>query len=126
MSYVIPLKMDNESRERFNENVEYVATKIIIGAGFVPVIFLLGTIFQVVVQHRNLGVCVCRLFAYFSVIGFSIMVADTIDNWLSLKWDDIEGFDKKAELRRIMYKDILKILMMVYNFIIFGVVLINV
>ena len=62
-TYVIQLKMDDTEREQFNESVEEVATKIIIGGGFVPIIFLLGTIYQVVVQHRDLGVCVCRLLA---------------------------------------------------------------
>ena len=82
MSYVIPLKMDNESRERFNENFEYVATKIIIGAGYVPVIFLIGTVFQVAIQHRNLGVSVCRLIAYSSVIGFIIMIGKLVMKYL--------------------------------------------
>ena len=126
MSYVIPLKMNDKERERFNENVEYTATKIIIGAGYVPVIFLLGAIFQVVVQKQSVGVCVCRLFAYFSIIGFIIMVADTIDKWLSLKWNDIEGVNKSVKLRRMLRKDILRMAMMVFNFIVFGVVLINV
>lgn len=126
MSYVIPLKMDNESRERFNENFEYVATKIIIGAGYVPVIFLIGTVFQVAIQHRNLGVSVCRLIAYSSVIGFIIMIADAIDNWLSLRWDDIEGVNKLAEIKRIIRSDILRIGVWIFNFIIFGFVLIKV
>ena len=126
MSYVIPLKMDNESRERFNENFEYVATKIIIGAGYVPVIFLIGTVFQVAIQHRNLGVSVCRLIAYSSVIGFIILIADAIDNWLSLRWDDIEGVNKLAEIKRIIRSDILRIGVWIFNFIIFGFVLIKV
>ena len=126
MSYVIPLEMDNESRERFNENFEYVATKIIIGAGYVPVIFLIGTVFQVAIQHRNLGVSVCRLIAYSSVIGFIIMIADAIDNWLSLRWDDIEGVNKLAEIKRIIRSDILRIGVWIFNFIIFGFVLIKV
>lgn len=118
--------MDNESRERFNENFEYVATKIIIGAGYVPVIFLIGTVFQVAIQHRNLGVSVCRLIAYSSVIGFIIMIADAIDNWLSLRWDDIEGVNKLAEIKRIIRSDILRIGVWIFNFIIFGFVLIKV
>ena len=118
--------MDNESRERFNEIFEYVATKIIIGAGYVPVIFLIGTVFQVAIQHRNLGVSVCRLIAYSSVIGFIIMIADAIDNWLSLRWDDIEGVNKLAEIKRIIRSDILRIGVWIFNFIIFGFVLIKV
>lgn len=118
--------MDDTKRERFNESVEEVATKIIIGAGYVPIIFLLGTIFQIVVQHRSLGVSVCRLIAYCSVIGFVIMVADVIDNWLSLKWEDIEGSNKSAEIKRIMRRDILRIGVWIFNFIIFGFLLIKV
>ena len=54
------------------------------------------------------------------------MIADAIDNWLSLRWDDIEGVNKLAEIKRIIRSDILRIGVWIFNFIIFGFVLIKV
>ena len=124
MSYVIKLNMNEEKRESLNEEVAYICTKIIIGASYVPVILLIGTIIQVGFWDMNLGRSICRLIAYVSIVYFIIMITDVFDNWMSLKWEDIEVVDKKKGLGKMMRNSIIQVGMWVFNFIVFGIVLI--
>lgn len=51
------------------------------------------------------------------------MGLDAVDNWLSLKWDDIEAIDKKKEIKQMAIKSIIRISIWIWNFVIFGIVL---
>lgn len=92
-------------REGFNEQITEVITRIILALVYVLLIFLIGTIYQVAFQSMSLGVAVCKLLAYSSIIGFMIMGLDAIDNWLCLKWDDIVSVNKKKEVKEGAFYD---------------------
>lgn len=123
MSYVIPLKLDSQRREKFNEVITCISTKIILAASYIPIILLVVSITKIVVFNVNLGREICRLLEYVSIVGFVIMFVDAVDNWLSLKWNDIEGYDKKNTLRKMITKSIINVGIWILNYVIWGIVL---
>lgn len=123
MQYVIPLNMTDENREVLNNQVTDIADKIIIGAGYVPIIFVIGTIYKVYLQDVDVWFAFCRLVTYSAVIGFMISLVDAIDKWLSLKWSDLEIINKKSELLYKVKESLFPMVLWILNFIIFGFIL---
>ena len=119
MKYIIPLKIDEERREYLNNYVSDMADQIIIWSAYVPIILVVCTLYQIVIDNMNVWFAFCKFISYASVVGIVIMVTDAIDNWLSMTWENIEENDKKKGLYRRVFKSTWPILCWVTNLFIF-------
>ena len=119
MNYVISLKLDEEKREQLNKKVNNMANDVIIGLGYILFIFVIGTIYKIIGQ----GVDIKSALKHFVIHSSPIMIIscciDEIDKWLSLKWNDIKGYNKKKILLQKAKKSLSPIFIMIFNFIVF-------
>ena len=104
MQYIIPLKMEEEKREKLNNRVTEMSDDIIVWSGYIPHVLAVCALIQLIVQHLNMWYVICHYISYVSVAGILISATDAIDIWLSMTWDDIEGMDRKKGL----WKEIIK------------------
>lgn len=119
MHYIISLKMDEERRVYLNNYVSDMADQIIIWSAYVPLILVVCTLYQIIIDHMNVWFAFCKFISYVSVVGIVIMVTDAVDNWLSMTWENIEEIDKKKGLYRKILKSTWPILCWVTNLFMF-------
>lgn len=123
MQYVIRLNMDEEKREKLVNYVSDAADTIIVGVAYVPIIFIVWALYQVIGQNVSIWSAFCNLVTYTSVIALMISVIDAVDKWLSLKWSDLEFADRKFALHMKVKRTVMPIVCWILIFVTFGFVL---
>lgn len=119
MKYVIKFNMDDKSREELNSRISDIADYSIITLSYIPLVFVIGGIFQIYIGDIGVWKGFCKIVIYSSIIGLLIMCIDILDNCCSLTWEDIRGRDKKYVSDEVK-KSIIFILCWIVNIFMFA------
>lgn len=119
MQYIIPLKMEEEKRVKFNDSVTDMSDEIIVWSGYVPHVLAVCALYQLIIQQLNMWYVICNYISYVSIAGILIAATDAIDIWFSMTWEDIEGLDRKKGICKEIIKTTGPVVCWIFNMLMF-------